>query len=262
MTRAVPAVMRTLDILELFLDGNSHSPPEITQRLGLPRTTVHELVNTLAQRSYLVPQPERPGHYQLGVPCFQLGSIFAEQLDLAREGRLVSERVAAACSETVHVAILEDTDVVYIAKVESTQPVRLVSAVGRRLYAHCTAIGKMMLSMLPDGELDVRYPEQAELPSMTSNSISSPTRLREHLAEIRRREVAFEFCESNEAAACVAAPVRDASGEVVSAISISVPTARWDDHVAEKLAGHVRDGAAELSTRLGYRLQATRQRDD
>jgi DNA-binding IclR family transcriptional regulator len=251
--------MRTLDILELFLDGDSHSAPEITQRLGLPRTTVHELVHTLAQRSYLVPQPERPGHYRLGVPCFQLGSVFAEHLDLAREGRLVSEQVAAACGETVHVAILEDTDVVYIAKVDSSHPVRLVSAVGRRLYAHCTAIGKMMLAMLPDGELDSRYPDEAELPSMTANSITSPARLREHLAEIRQRAVAFEFCESNEAAACVAAPVRDASGEVVSAMSISVPTARWDDHVAEKLAAQVCDGAAELSTRLGCRPPVARR---
>src|SRR3954467_2663650 len=85
MSRAVPAASRALNILELFLDTPVLSAAEIVNQLGLPRTTVHELLGTLADRSYLVVVPGQPLRYQLGVRLFQLGSVFAQQLDLARE---------------------------------------------------------------------------------------------------------------------------------------------------------------------------------
>lgn len=254
MGRTVPALTRALDILELFLDGESHTVPEITQVLGLPRTSAHELTATLAQRRYLVVRADKPGHFRLGSPLFQLGAVFEEQLDLAREGRFVSEQVAAACDETVHVAVLDGTEVLYIAKVDSTHPVRLVSAVGRRLPAHCTGVGKMLLAELEDAEFDSRYPPDVELAGMTQHSITSPAQLKACLREVSQRGLAYEYCESNSAAACVAAPVRDASSNVVAAMSISVPTARWDDTSAEELAGHVTTGARELSERLGHTI--------
>lgn len=129
MGRLVPAVTRALDILELFLDGDGTlSAPDIVRKLQLPRTTVHELVTTLAARSYIVQVPGQPGRYRLGVRPYQLGSRYAEQLDLAAEGQQVARSVAETCDETVHVAILEGTDVIYIAKVDSTHAVRMVSA--------------------------------------------------------------------------------------------------------------------------------------
>jgi DNA-binding IclR family transcriptional regulator len=253
MGRAVPAVVRALDILELFLDGGTLSAPEITARLALPRTTVHELVHTLVDRAYLAPAPDRPNHYRLGMRVFQLGGIFADQLDLAREGRVVAAEVAATCDETVHVAVLEGTEVVYIAKFDSTQPVRMVSAVGRPLPAHCTAVGKMLLAELSPAAFDARYPSARRLTAMTPHSITSVPALRRHLTEVRDRGLAFEFCESNDAVACVAAPIRDHLGETVAAMSVSVPIVRWDDRRAERLGAVVADGAARFSARLGHR---------
>lgn len=253
MGRTVPAVMRALDILELFLDGETLSAPEITTRLGLPRTTVHELLHTLADRHYLTTAPDRAGYYRLGMRVFQLGGVFAGQLDLAREGQAVAGEVAARCDETVHVAVLEGTEVVYVAKVDSTQPVRMVSSVGRRLPAHCTAVGKMLLATLTDAELSARYPGRQSLPAMTGNSVSSLAELRRQLPTVAAEGLAREYCESNEAVACVAAPVRDHEGEVVAAMSVSVPILRWDDERSDKLGATVADGAAALSARLGYR---------
>ncbi|MTE18928.1 helix-turn-helix domain-containing protein [Streptomyces sp. TRM43335] len=256
MGRLVPAVTRALDILELFLDGDGTlSAPEITRKLGLPRTTVHELVTTLAARSYLVPVPEQPGRYRLGVRTYQLGSRYAEQLDLAAEGRQVARNVAETCDETVHVAILEGTDVIYIAKVDSTHAVRMVSAAGRRLPAHCTSVGKMLLASLPREELEARLPGPGDEPlrAMTPNSITSPDELREALTEIRARGVAVERRESNPDVSCVAAPVRDSAGRVVAALSISVPTVRWTEERRVELEALAAEGAAELSARLGYR---------
>ncbi|WP_369266956.1 IclR family transcriptional regulator [Streptomyces harbinensis] len=251
MGRRVPAVSRALDILELFLEGDGTlSAPEITRRLQLPRTTVHELVTTLAARSYLVPVPEQPGRYRLGVRTYQLGSRYAEQLDLAAEGQQVARAVAETCGETVHVAVLEDADVIYIAKVDSTHAVRMVSATGRRLPAHCTAVGKMLLAALPPAELAARLP--AELTAMTPNSLTSPEALRAELTRVRERGIAYEQRESNPDVSCVAAPVRDRSGRVVAALSVSVPMIRWSAERQEELAGLAARGAADLSERLGH----------
>ena len=103
MGRAVPAASRALDILELFLDDPVLSAADVVSKLALPRTTVHELLGTLTDRSYLVVVPGQPLRYQLGVRLFQLGSVFAQQLDLAREAQRVATEVAAECGETVHV---------------------------------------------------------------------------------------------------------------------------------------------------------------
>ncbi|GAA4624691.1 IclR family transcriptional regulator [Actinoallomurus vinaceus] len=258
MGRAVPAVTRALDILELFLERPTLSAPEITERLGLPRTTVHELVTTLADRAYLIPVSGQPTRYRLGMRLFQLGSVFADQLDLAHEAREGAQRVAAECDETVHVAVLDGTDVVYIAKVDSTHPVRMVSAVGRRLPAHCTGVGKMLLSGLPPERLDAICPLDGELAGMTARSITSPVRLRAHLEEIRRDGLSYDECESNDAVFCVAAPVYDHTGDMVAGMSISVPSIRWDDRRREEWSGLVRHGAATLSQRLGHRPPPSR----
>lgn len=257
MGRLVPAVTRALDILELFLEGDGTlSAPEITRRLGLPRTTVHELVTTLAARNYLVPLPGQPGRYRLGVRPYQLGSRYSEQLDLAAEGQQVARTVAETCDETVHVALLEGTDVIYIAKVDSTHAVRMVSAAGRRLPAHCTSVGKMLLASLPAATLDARLPHDAPLRAMTPHTITSPQELRSRLAAIRERGIAIEQRESNPDVSCIAAPVRDSAGQVVAALSISVPMIRWSDERRAELEELAAKGAADLSERLGHRVRA------
>ncbi|MEU3399778.1 IclR family KDG regulon transcriptional repressor [Streptomyces filamentosus] len=252
MGRLVPAVTRAFDILELFLQGDGTlSAPEITRRLGLPRTTTHELVSTLTARNYLVPVPEQPGRYRLGVRTYQLGSRYAEQLDLAAEGRRIAHEIAETCGETVHVALLEDADVIYVAKVDSTHAVRMVSAAGRRLPAHCTAVGKMLLAMLPADELDELL-DGRELVGMTPRSITDPDALRAALAEIAVLGVAVEQRESNPDVSCVAAPVRDRTGRVVAALSISVPVVRWDEARENELTALAVRGAGDLSARLGH----------
>ena len=253
MGRLVPAVTRALDILELFLEGDGTlAAPDVIRRTGLPRTTVHELLTTLAARSYLVPLRSQPGRFRLGVRTYQLGSRYAEQLDLAAEGEQVAREVAETCDETVHVAVLEDTDVIYIAKVDSTHAVRMVSAAGRRLPAHCTSVGKMLLASLPETELEGRIAE-AEFTAMTPNSITDPDVLRTELARIRDRGIAVEHRESNPDVSCVAAPVRDSAGTVVAALSISAPMIRWSDEREEELAELAVKGASALSGRLGHR---------
>lgn len=253
MARLTPALLRGLDILELFLaEDGALSAPQITQRTGLPRTTVHELLVTLSARQYLA-RDELTGHYRLGLRTFQLGNAYGERFDLAKASTEVARRVSAQCDETVHVAVRDAANVVYIAKVDSTRAVRMVSSVGRTLPAHCTAVGKALLAGVSDAQLDELYPEGSTLVALTTRSITAVSTLRAQLREVARRGVSSEECESNPDVCCVGAPVRDHLDRVVAAMSISVPVNRWSPAARGRWEQLVTDGARELSTRLGQR---------
>lgn len=250
-----PALRRGLDILELFLESNDGlKVPEMTERLGIPRASVHELVGALVERGYLQAKPDVPGRFVLCVRALQLGGAYERELDLAEVGRETARRIAAKCGETVQIVVREGKHVVYLVKVDSTHSIRLVSEVGRRLPAHCTAVGKALLAALPDDEVDALFPDDASLMPMTSNSISTKERLFRELALTRERGFAEENGESNENAACVAAPVYDRSGNCISAISISVPSSRMDETKKSEYINLVLQGARELSTSLGSPL--------
>ncbi len=250
MARLTPAVLRSLDVLELFLDArHGLTAPEVVQRTGLPRTTVHELLTTLAERNYLR-RDDRTATYHLGLSVFRLGNAFAERLDLHSVGLRVAESVARECDETVHVGILEGPDVVYVCKVDSTQSVRMVSRMGGRVPASCTAVGKVLLANLP--EADRSRLLRKGLAKLTPRSITEPHVLANQLDQIRATGVAFEAGESNPDVSCVAAPIRDHSGSVVAALSISVPDMRWHQRSAGDWAAFASEGAARLSSELGF----------
>jgi IclR family KDG regulon transcriptional repressor len=128
----------------------------------------------------------------------------------------------------------------------------MVSAVGRRLPAHCTAVGKILLAGLADEEIAKRYRGAGEWVTMTPNSLASLDALLSELPQVRDRGLAFDDCESNPDVRCVAAPVRGAAGEVAAALSISVPVHR-SDRLATDFAALAAEGAHRLSERLGYR---------
>ncbi len=253
MTRiSAPALRRGLDILELFLESNEGlRVPDITARLDLPRASAHELVATLVDRGYLQAVSEPPSRYTLGVNAFRLGAAYERELDLLSVGREHASRVAAKCGETVQIVIREGAFVVYIVRIDSTHTLRLVSHVGSRLPAYCTAGGKAMLAALSDAEIDELFPDDDALAPMTDNSIDNRERLFDELAAVRKRGWAEENSESNTSIACVSAPVYDRAGNCVAAMSISVPTPRWNKTVKARYVKLVLEGAAEMSASLG-----------
>jgi IclR family transcriptional regulator, KDG regulon repressor len=258
-SRSTPAVARAFAILDLIKREGPLTVREVAAQLVLPRSTVHELMHTLATLRAIAPADGTSGRFTLGLLLHELGSAYLSEVDVAREGQRVAETVAEACGETVHVAILDGVDVVYLAKVDSIHAVRMVSAVGRRLPAHCTGVGKALLSGLSDEEVARRFGgDGASIPAMTQNSITTVAALRYALAEVRRRGYAIDDCESNRDVRCVAAPVHDHSGTVVAAMSISVPISRTVEDWPGRLGELVRDGARELSRRLGLEDPSTR----
>jgi DNA-binding IclR family transcriptional regulator len=153
----------------------------------------------------------------------------------------------------VHVGVRDGQEVLYVAKADSDAAVRMVSAVGRRLPLHLTGVGKALLASLRDDEVRALYGDAEELPQMTARSIGSVTELLRQLDGVRRRGIAYDNCESNPFVCCVATTVTDATGSVVAGMSISVPTVRLDEKRRKELSLLVRQGAEELSVRLGSR---------
>ena len=255
MSRKIPSIQRAFDVLELFLQGTrALSVPEIVARLNFPRTTAYEIVNTLLTSGYLKTAEGQHNRVSLGFKLFELGSAYAANFDLVSEGRRVAMSLVAQCDETVQMAVRDCTEAVFVAKVDCSKLVRLVSAVGSRLPAHCTGVGKMLLSALSDGEIVDLYQGQRRLTKMTTNSITSVSKLLKELEAIRRRALAYDDCESNIDVRCVAAPVYDVRGQMVAAMSFSVPITRMSLSRQDELADVIRKGAKELSRRLGYGL--------
>src|SRR3984893_9961089 len=172
--RVTPAVTRTFSILRLVRRGGRLTVRSAPRALQLPRSTVHELVHTLVQLGALAPAVNGIGRFTLGLLLHELGSAYLSEGDLAREGQRVAEIVAEACGETVHFAALDGGEVVYVGKVGTIRAGRMVPAVGRRVPAHCAAVGKALLSGLSDDELAARFGgADVSLPAMTPHSISN-----------------------------------------------------------------------------------------
>ena len=217
--------------------------------MRIPRNSAYELVGTLADRQYL--RLDDTGRVTLGARLFELGSRFAQSIDLVREARETAAHLRDACGETVHVAMLDGRFVIYLVKEESRQMVRMMSAIGTRLPAHVSGVGKAMLAGLPEAELRRRL-GAAPLERMTPNSITSIADLLVDLDRTRSRGYAIDNEESSPEVGCVAAAVRDATGEFVAAISISGPVTRVGGERRPELAARVMEAADGLSRRLGY----------
>lgn len=251
MPRLTPAVVRTLDILELFLQGGSLNAAEVVRGTGLPRSTVHELLTTLISRDYLT--KDDVGRYSLGVALLHLGNAYAERFDLLGSANETARELAEASGETASVAIRQGSSVFYLAKVERRVVMQTPSNIGQRLPASCTGLGKALLAAVPDEALDVLYPEPDELPRMTERSLGTLRELRADLAGVRSRGYATENGESTFGLHCVAAPVYDVYGNAVAALSVSVPDAQWTSREESQWAGLVIEAAGNFSARLGFR---------
>ena len=154
-------------------------------------------------------------------------------------------------SETVHLCILDDSEVVYLDKVEPARSVRMASSVGRRNPAYCTAVGKAMMAYLPDAQVEAIVRKQG-LRAMTANTITSFVELKKELNAIRSRGYAIDNEEIEEGVRCVGCVVRNFSGEPLAAISISAPAFRLTTDKVKDLSQPVVTAASALSAELGF----------
>lgn len=224
---------------------------ELARRLGLSKSAVHRLLTTLASE-HLIERNPHTGRYRLGIKLYELGMVVSTHFELHEAVAMHIDELRGSTGETVHVGILDGTEVVYVERRESLRTLHHMVDLGHRNHANCTACGKVLLAALPDPELD-RLLHGARLPSRTPRSITEVDRLRAELTVVRTRGYAENVAESNTETASVGAAIHDQSGRVIAAISVAGPLSRMTESARCRYATVTLDVASRISRELGYR---------
>ena len=222
---------------------------EVATKLKMAKSSAHDLMSSLAKQGFLNKTEEN--RYRLGWRLVTLSETLLATTELRKEARPVMEDLASQYEETVHLAVLDDTQAVYVDKLEGRQAVRVeLTSLGARLYAHCSALGKVLLAYSPEKEVN-RIIQTAGLPRFTDNTITEDETLFQELIKIRKQGFAYDLEEILPDLCCVAAPVYDHTGQVIAAISMSIPAYRFRRSQTDFRDG-IRRAAKKISKRLGY----------
>lgn len=249
----VQSVYRALKLLEYICTSNDHrgaSLSELSDYIGLSKPSVYRLLNTL-QAFHLVSKEPQTGLYHPGPGLIALAQKALERFEIRKIALPYLEELRRETDETVHLAILDSGEVVYLEKRESTQTIRMYSAVGRRAPAHCTGLGKAILAFLPRDERQ-RILKEKGLKAYTANTITSIPEFERECELIRARGFALDLGEHEEEIRCVAAPIFDHTGCPIAALSVAIPAFRIDRDQLEELGPKVVKVAQEISRKLGY----------
>ncbi|RJF91935.1 IclR family transcriptional regulator [Noviherbaspirillum saxi] len=245
----VDAVDKALGLLFLVAQQPGLGVTELAKRSGNTKARAFRLLETLEQGG-LVQRELGNATYILGYKAFYLGAAASEQLSLARLAKRHLEEIGSCSNETVLIRIRDGLETVSIARWDSTHAVRIHSEIGNRRPLYVGASGKLLLAYAPaDVQTKVL---QGDMEKFTPNTITSPTKLKKELSKILTQGYAVSFAERTSDTVSIAAPVRDVSGEVIAAISITGPSTRMREEILPKLTDTILDGARRLSRELGY----------
>ena len=243
----VQSVDRALTILEVLARHGEAGVTEVAAELGVHKSTAFRLVATL-EAHRLVEQSGDRGKYRLGVGVLRLAGATAARLDVVQEARSVCRQLAAATGETVNITVLSESSALYLDQVAGSSALQPHNWVGQHIPLHATSNGKVLLSGLDSSTLDRLLPT---LPSFTSRTVTRKSDLRAELDRVRDQGYAVAIDELEIGLAAVAAPIRNAGGDVVASMSVSGPTFRLAERV-EEIAGRLTESALEVSVRLGW----------
>ena len=247
----VRAVDKALRILETLGQASEDlGLVELSRQLAIEKSTLHRLLGTLEARGFVRRDPISL-RYSLGIRMLELGTAVTARSALARAAHPVLDRLALRSRQTVNLAVLDGDEILYVAKRESPDPLRLTVEVGRRLPAHCTALGKAMLAFRPVPEVRRLFGRRKRLRQFTPSTITDPHKLLRHLDEVRRTGVAVDREELVPGLRCLAAPVLDFTGNAVAAMSISAPAVTLGEERVAELRPMLVEAVAEVSKALG-----------
>jgi IclR family acetate operon transcriptional repressor len=246
---------RTLRVLEYLAKEGGSSLGKIASDLELNKATAHRLVNTLVRAGYASQDPDTR-IYGPSTKILELGSQVLDKIDMRRLVHPHLEALATLSGETVHLAVLDDLAIVYIDKVDGRQPVTMTSRIGSRDNCHSTSLGKVLLANRPETEWR-RYVAEVGLPRRTASTITDLEEFERILMAAREKDYAVDDAENEEGIRCVASPVRDHTGEVVAAMSISGWTLSVTPKRARELTPVVIAHARQASRALGDAARAS-----
>ena len=247
----IHVIDRAAQILDCFgFDHQELTVSEIGAKTHLHRSTAHRILMALEYNDLIQQNPEN-GKYRLGIKLFRLGHQAVSHLNLREICRPFLTRIMNETQETVHLAVLDEDQVLYLDKVEGPHALRMPSRVGRRIPTYCTSLGKAMLSCLDDHEVKNIFRNQVLRP-YTVNTVKTLGQLLTDLRMIRKRGYSVDNEEIEIGLRCVGAPIKNYTGAMVGAISVAAPSARLSSQKIHTIGKLVMAAAEEISTKLGY----------
>ena len=247
----IPMLERAMRALELLARApGGMSIAELSRLMSAPKSSVFNILVTLEQAGY-IRIADGTGKYVTTVKLYRLGHETIARFNLRQTLHAPLVELVERVGETANLGVLDGDEAVYVESIEGLARVRVAVAVGEQIELHCTALGKVLLAFLPP-ERAARLLKGRRLSARAPNTITSVKSLRAELEKIRRQGYALDDEEDYPDIRCIGAPIRDYTGEVVAAVSITAPKHRLsDEEVAEK-AVILMDSAARMSRLLGY----------
>lgn len=245
------STLRCLQVLEILArDHQSLSLNEIAEAISVAKSSAHRFVSTLAAAGF-VEREETTRRYHLAGKALWVGAGYLRYSPTYRAGYAAIDRLAHSASTMAHLGVWDTDTVLYL---DTTGPLRsalLVTDVGERRPVHCTALGKELLAYRPDADLERIFARGCE--RYTEKTITTIASMRKNLTRIRQRGYALDDEEGFRGLRCVASPIRDSSGEVVAALSVSAPAVQLRNSDVPRYARLVQEAALWASVQLGYR---------
>lgn len=247
----VKSVLKAAEILTVLSDSddNSMSFKEIESRIDMPRSTVHRILATLEYAGFVAQDPQS-GYYRLGSRILQLGGRLLSGFPVVDKARPYLEQLAKDCDETVNLGVLDFPSVLYVDVVHGRRLLRSNLLIGTTTFCHCTALGKVLLAFSKDARLE-SLADEPGLPAQTPRTITSASRLAIELELVRSEGYAVDDEELEVGLKCVAAPVRDHTGNVIAAISASGPAHRLVGAEFDRVLNLLIEATRSISEQLG-----------
>lgn len=222
---------RVLLILETLANAEGMTLSELSLKTDISKGTIFPILKSLQYRKY-ISYDDRNGIYTLGISCAVLASSAVEKEFWLKMINSEMQAVVNECNEVCQLGILDDAWVLYVDKVQGDQTVQLVSKVGTRLPAICSALGKALLHKHRDEEILELYPQG--FPGVTARSVANIAQLRQQLAQVAASGYAMDDREINDDTICFAVPLQQ-KGIILAAISVSLPFFRATDEKTQQV---------------------------
>ncbi len=249
-TYKVQALDRAFAVLDLL--GESETPlglAQVASALQLHKSTAHRFLMVL-ERHHMV-ERTAGGKFRLGLRLFDFGNRAIEQYDLRERAQPHLRRLVSETDETAHLALLEAARVIYIDKIEPTRSVRMITRIGASNPVYCTAVGKAILSFLPEDRINDII-RRTRFERFTTRTIANEDALRAEIEKTRRRGYAVDDEELEEGLRCIAVPVLDTQRQPVAAVSISGPSFRVTAQKLPSIANHLLQCVRGISADMGF----------
>ncbi|WP_077622574.1 IclR family transcriptional regulator [Sediminibacillus massiliensis] len=247
----IQSVERSLLILDLFDEHTTELKiTDISEQMGLHKSTVHSLLKTLEKFRYIDQNPEN-GKYRLGLKLVERGNFVINTMDIRKVAKKHLRELSIKTGQTCHLGILDGSAGVYIDKEEGKMAVIRYSRIGRRIPLHCTAIGKVLLSLQPPEEVE-KLLEGYEYTQHTVHTIKNEQELRHEISKTAELGYGIDDEENEQGVRCIAVPIKNQDNQVLAAISISTLVSSVDDQKLNYFIELLQNAGRELSEELKY----------